>query len=133
MASTIVAFPLMYQFAKVAFASVDTHLEEMAHSLGAGSGRVFATVTLPLAWHGLVAGVVLSYARALGEFGATIMVAGNVSGRTTTAAAAIYLAYFDGDTRSAGLYALILGALNLLFVLSLNLWTGRKRTPGYPS
>ena len=80
LAGTVVAFPLMYQSAKAAFRGIDTQLEDAARTLGASEGRVFLTITLPLAWHGLAAGVVLSFARALGEFGATIMVAGNIPG-----------------------------------------------------
>ncbi|MBP1764704.1 MAG: modB [Firmicutes bacterium] len=76
LAGTVVSFPLMYQSTKAAFANVDHTLEEAARTLGAGEWRVFLTVTLPLAWQGLVAGLILSFSRALGEFGATIMVAG---------------------------------------------------------
>jgi len=77
-ASAVVAFPLAYQSAKAAFVSVDPLLLDVARSLGAAPARVFWTVTVPLSWPGLAAGAVLSFARALGEFGATIMVAGNI-------------------------------------------------------
>jgi len=92
LAATVVAFPLMYQSAKAAFKSVDENFEKAARTLGASELRIFLTVTLPLAWPGIVAGLVLSFARALGEFGATLMVAGNIPGRTQTIPTAIYFA-----------------------------------------
>ncbi len=126
-ASTIVAFPLMYQSARAAFLGIDQHLVDAARSLGARKARVFWTVTLPLSWTGLVAGAILSWARALGEFGATIMVAGNIAGKTVTAPTAIYLAAEDGDYRTAGFYAAIVTLCNLVFVVGLNVWLRHVR------
>ena len=127
LASTAVAFPLMYQSAKAAFVSIDLHLSDAARSLGATPHHVFWTVTIPLSWTGLVAGAVLSFARALGEFGATIMVAGNIAGQTTTMPTAIYMAAEGGDLKVAGIYSAMLAVCNLLFIMSLNTWTRRKR------
>ena len=130
LAAVVVAFPLMYQSAKAAFQSVDTRLEDAARTLGAGEARVFLTVTLPLAWPGLVAGMVLSFARSLGEFGATVMVAGNIPGETTTVPLAIFFLADAGDLRAAGLYALVISALSMAMVVALNVWT-RRRRPGW--
>jgi molybdate transport system permease protein len=130
LAAVVVAFPLMYQSAKAAFQSVDTRLEDAARTLGAGETRVFLTVTLPLAWPGLVAGTVLSFARSLGEFGATVMVAGNIPGETTTVPLAIFFLADAGDLRAAGIYALVISALSMVMVVALNVWT-RRRRPGW--
>jgi molybdate transport system permease protein len=128
LAAAVVAFPLMYQSAKAAFQSVDPRLEDAARTLGAGEARVFLAVTLPLAWPGVVAGMALAFARSLGEFGATAMVAGNIPGETTTVPLAIYFLADAGELRTAGLYALGISALSMILVVGLNVWT-RRRTP----
>lgn len=125
-ASAVVSFPLMYQSARAAFLAIDRGLEDVARTLGAHELRVFFTVTLPLAWPGLIAGVVLAFARALGEFGATAMVAGNIPGRTTTVPLAIYFLAEAGDLRAAGIYALIISALCMALIVALNVWTRRR-------
>ena len=124
-ASAIVAFPLVYQSARAAFAARSDELEIVARCLGASKMRAFWTVAVPLAWPGLLAGAVLAFARALGEFGATVMVAGNVAGKTLTAPVAIYFAADDGDLRSAAIYAAILAIFNLLFLIGLNVYRRR--------
>ena len=116
----------MYQSVKAAFQSIDPKLEDAARTLGANEMRVFLTVTLPLAWPGVVAGVVLSFARALGEFGATIMVAGNIPGKTQTLPLAIYFAAESNDMTLAGLYVLIISLLTFSLILWVNLWTKKK-------
>lgn len=126
LAGTVVAFPLMYQSTKSALQGVDRSLEDAARTLGAGEWRVFFSVTLPLAWHGLVAGLVLSFARALGEFGATIMVAGNIPGKTQTLPLAIYFAAEGNDLTLAGLYVLIISAMTFSLIFWLNLWAKSK-------
>jgi molybdate transport system permease protein len=128
LAGTVVAFPLMYQSTKAAFQSIDTRLEDAARTLGAGEWRVFWTITVPLAWPGLVAGLVLSFARALGEFGATIMVAGNIPGKTQTIPLAIYFAAEANDMTTAGLYVLIISLITFSMILWVNLWA-RKKNP----
>jgi molybdate transport system permease protein len=132
LASAVVSFPLMYQSAKAAFQAVDRGLEDAARTLGAGEARVFLTVTVPLAWPGLVAGTVLAFARALGEFGATAMVAGNIPGKTTTVPLAIYFLAEAGELRAAGAYALLISGASLALIVALNVWT-RRRTPGWKS
>lgn len=126
-AGAIVAFPLMYQSAKAAFRSVDPNLEDAARTLGAGEWRVFWTVTIPLAWPGLVAGLVLSFSRALGEFGATIMVAGNIPGKTQTLPLAIYFAAESNDLTLAGFYVLIISLITFTAIFGLNTWTRSRR------
>jgi len=86
----VMSFPLFVLFARVAFEEVNPRLEQIARTLGAGNLRVFCTITLPLASRGIVGGMLLAFARALGEFGATIMVAGNIPGRTSTLSLAIF-------------------------------------------
>ena len=86
----VMSFPLLVRTARVAFQEVNPRLEQIARTLGAGEWRVFFTVSLPLAGRGIAAGTLLAFARALGEFGATIMVAGNIPGRTSTIALSIY-------------------------------------------
>jgi molybdate transport system permease protein len=89
-ALAVMSFPLLVRSARVAFEGVDPRLEQIARTLGAREWRVFATITLPLARRGIAAGMILSFARALGEFGATIMVAGNIPGQTSTLSLAIF-------------------------------------------
>ena len=96
-AAAVVAFPLMYLTARAALEQVDSHFLQAARTLGASEWRVFREVALPLAWPGVLAGTILSFARALGEFGATLMLAGNIPGRTATIPIAIYFAVEADD------------------------------------
>lgn len=89
-ALAVMSFPLLVRSARVAFEEVPVRLEQIARTLGAGEARVFFTLTFPLAFRGVASGILLSFARALGEFGATILVAGNIPGRTSTLSLAIY-------------------------------------------
>lgn len=86
----VMSFPLLVRSARIAFEEVNPRLEQIAATLGAGRGRVFLTITLPLAARGIVGGMILAFARALGEFGATIMVAGAIPGQTATVSLTIY-------------------------------------------
>jgi molybdate transport system permease protein len=86
----VMSFPLLVRSIRVAFEEINPRLEEIARTLGAGNFRVFCTITLPLASRGIVGGMILAFARALGEFGATIMVAGNIPGKTSTLSLAIF-------------------------------------------
>ncbi len=126
LASTVVAFPLMYQSAKAAFKSVDPSFEKVARTLGANECRVFFTVTLPLAWPGILAGVVLSFARALGEFGATLMVAGNIPGKTQTIPLAIYFAVDSGDDVTARTLVAIITVFSFLVIYAVNRWAKKQ-------
>jgi molybdate transport system permease protein len=115
-ASTIVSFPLMYQAAKAGFELIDPDLEAVAKTLGANGWQVFWHVTLPLAWPALLSGFLLSFARGLGEFGATLMVAGNIPGRTETLPLGIYNAVERGRTGQAWGWVICLFALSFLFL-----------------
>lgn len=126
LAATVVAFPLMYHSAKAAFEGVDSNLEDAARTLGSGSWRVFWTITMPLSWSGLVAGLVLSFARALGEFGATIMVAGNIPGKTQTIPLAIYFAAEANDLTLAGAYVLMISGITFFLIFGLNIWSKKR-------
>lgn len=106
-AAAIVAFPLVFKAARAAFESVDGNLEKAARSLGYEEIKVFARVTLPLAWPGILAGSMLAFARAMGEFGATLMVAGSLPGRTQTLSIAIYDAVAAGEDRTAHFLVLV--------------------------
>ncbi|MNQ02068.1 Molybdenum transport system permease protein ModB [compost metagenome] len=106
-AAAIVAFPLVFKSARAAFENVDAQLENAARVLGVSEVGVFFRVTLPLAARGIVAGVLLAFARALGEFGATLMIAGSLPGRTQTLSVAIYEAVQAGDDRTANLLVLV--------------------------
>ncbi len=122
-ASAVAAFPLFLLPARGAFESVDPGLEDVARLLGRSELSVFLAVTLPLAWRGLAAGVVLAFARALGDFGATLMVAGNIPGLTQTAALAIYDAVQINDTARAGQLTLLISlvAIVALVIVQRNL------------
>ena len=106
-AATVMSFPLMYMTTKGAFEQVDTNIENAARTLGAGEWKVLYSVTLPLAWPGVLAGTILSFARALGEFGATLMIAGNIPGKTATIPVAIYFAIVDGNMKEANILMII--------------------------
>ncbi|MBF0674680.1 molybdate ABC transporter permease subunit [Pseudomonas sp.] len=106
-AASIVAFPLVFKPARAAFEAVDGQLEQAARVLGLSELAVFFRVTLPLAWRGILAGVLLAFARALGEFGATLMVAGSIPGKTQTLSIAVYEAVQAGQDDVANLLVLI--------------------------
>ena len=101
LASAVVSFPLITRTIMVAMGSVDSRLEMSARSLGAGSWRVFLTITVPLAYQGILAGVLLGFVRALSEFGATVVVAGNIKGQTQTIPLALFTSVQTGDDRAA--------------------------------
>lgn len=126
LAAMVVSFPLMLQSAKGALKSVDPHLEDMARTLGSGELKVFLTVTLPLAWPGLLSGTVLSFSRAMGEFGATAMVAGNIPGKTQTIPVAVFFAAESNNLAVAGQYVLIISAITFALTFWANRWARKK-------
>jgi len=127
LAGTVVSFPLMYQSTKAAFDSIDKTLEDAARTLGANEWRVFWTVTIPLSWPGLISGLVLSFSRTLGEFGATIMIAGNIPGKTQTIPLAIYFATESNDLTIAGMYVIIISVATFSIIFGLNYWKEKKQ------
>jgi molybdate transport system permease protein len=132
LAAATVAFPLMYLSARAALEQVDPDLAEAARTLGANEWRIFCEILIPLAWPGLLAGLILTFARALGEFGATLMIAGDIPGRTETIPLAIYFAVESGDMRRAWLWciadvAISLALLAALYYFTQSLRVGRTR------
>jgi molybdate transport system permease protein len=119
-AATVMALPLLVRTAKAAFESVDRDLERAAYTLGRSELRTALEVTLPLARNGILAGLVLAFARALGEFGATLMLAGNIPGKTATVPLAIYTAVQTGEDARAVLLVGILTALSCVVIVVAN-------------
>ena len=118
-AAVVVSTPLVFKSARAAFDAVDRNLENAARTLGTNELAVFARVSLPLAWRGVAAGAMLAFARGMGEFGATLMIAGNLPGRTQTLSLAVYEAVQAGDdTRAASLVVLTSVLCVLILVLS---------------
>ncbi len=115
-AATIVAFPLVFKAARAAFETVDPQLEDAARTLGINEWAIFFRVSLPLAWRGILAGLLLSFARALGEFGATLMVAGSIVGKTQTLSIAVYEAVQAGQDSTAN-FLVIVTSITCLAVL----------------
>lgn len=124
-AATVVSFPLVFKAARAAFENVEPQLEDAARTLGIGDAAVFFRVTLPLAWRGILAGLLLSFARALGEFGATLMVAGSIPGKTQTLSIAIYEAVQAGQDHTAN----VLVGITSLVCITVLLGAG-KLLPG---
>lgn len=110
-AATVVAFPLVFTSARAAFENINHDLEKAARVLGAGELKVFLHVTLPLAMRGITAGTMLAFARAMGEFGATLMIAGNIPGKTQTLSMAIYDAVQSGNDALANSLVLTISVL----------------------
>ncbi|MGI0494363.1 molybdate ABC transporter permease subunit [Alkalinema pantanalense CENA528] len=122
-AATVVTFPLMYRTALGAFEQIDGHLLQAARTLGASEGEIFWRISLPLALPGILAGATLAFARGLGEFGATLMLAGNIPGVTTTIPLAIYHAVEAGETRQAWLWSGVILSISLSAIAFINLWS----------
>lgn len=125
-AATVVIFPLIYKSARAALEGVDARYEDAARSLGASEWRVFLSVSLPLAWRGVFAGVMLAFARGMGEFGATLMIAGNIPGKTQTLALAIYSAFQAGEDMRATLLALVTSVLCVALLAGAELLLKRR-------
>jgi molybdate transport system permease protein len=116
-AATIVAFPLVFKAARAAFENVDPQWEDAARTLGLSEWSIFLRVSLPLAWRGILAGLLLAFARALGEFGATLMVAGSMAGQTQTLSIAVYEAVQAGQDSIASTLVLITSVTCIVVLL----------------
>jgi molybdate transport system permease protein len=110
-AAAVVAFPLVFTSARAAFEGIDTHFEQCARVLGANEVKVFVQVTLPLAMRGIAAGTMLAFARAMGEFGATLMIAGNIPGKTQTLSLAVYDAVQSGNDALANVLVAVISVM----------------------
>ena len=125
-AAVVVSFPLMYKTILVSMEQIDQSLIETAEIFGATRWQIFFRIVLPLAWPGILAGIMLSFARALGEFGATMMIAGGIPGRTQTIPLAIFFAAETGDMATAMVWVLIISAFSIGLMYILN---GLKAKP----
>jgi molybdate transport system permease protein len=126
-AATVVAFPLMYITARAALEQVDPPLLQAARTLGASEARIFREIALPLAWPGVLAGTILSFARALGEFGATLMLAGNIPGKTETIPIAIYFAVEANEIQRAMAWCAVDVGISIALLGGLYYWTHAQR------
>ena len=125
-AATVVSFPLMYKTSLAAFNQIDTSLLACARTLGASEWRVFWQILLPLAKPGIIAGTLLAFARSLGEFGATLMLAGSIPGKTETIPIAIFFASESGNMKEALIWVLVILAISLGVITSVNFWSESK-------
>jgi molybdate transport system permease protein len=120
-AAIVVAFPLMYQSAKTGFESIDHDIEDAARVDGANAFKLFIFISIPLAIKSIISGGILSFARALGEFGATLMFAGNIPGKTQTTPTAIYIAIDSGNMQMAWLWVACMIGISFLMLISVHL------------
>ncbi|WP_367565207.1 molybdate ABC transporter permease subunit [Lacrimispora sp.] len=125
LAAVVISFPLMYRSARGAFEQVDENVLHAARTLGVPERKIFWRVLLPMARPGILSGGVLAFARGLGEFGATAMIAGNIAGKTRTLPLAIYSEVAAGDMGEAGQYVLVIVAVSLIIVAGMNAMAGK--------
>jgi molybdate transport system permease protein len=121
-ASTVVSFPLMYRTVRGALEQIDLNLIYAARTMGMSEGTIFWKIIVPLSWPSIAAGGVLAFARALGEFGATIMLAGNIPGKTRTMSVAVYSAVQAGDRALAYRWVMIIMLISFISVILMNYW-----------
>ncbi len=121
-AATVVSFPIMYRTTRGALEQVDKNLIYAARTLGLGEWTIIIKVILPNCWPGIGAATILAFARAIGEFGATIMLAGNIPGKTQTMAVAIYTAVQGGNRQLAYQWVLVIMAISISTILLMNYW-----------
>ncbi len=125
--ATIVALPLMYKTARGAFEQIDPNLLNAARTLGSSEWKIFWRIQVPLAWPGIAAGTILAFTRALGEFGATLMLAGNIPGKTQTIPLAIYFAAQGGNMSKAMIWVVLVSVLSFSVILTMNLWLDKQQ------
>ncbi|MCR4944171.1 MAG: molybdate ABC transporter permease subunit [Clostridium sp.] len=121
-AASVVSFPMMYRTARSAFEQIDSNIIYAARTLGLSEFKIFYKIAVPLAFPGIIGGLVLSFARAIGEFGATLMIAGNIPNKTQTMPLAIFFAVEGNDMRTALIWVLIIVTLSIVSILILNYW-----------
>lgn len=125
-AATVIAFPLMYRNARAAFEQVDVNLIYAGRTLGMSDTEIFFRVVLPTAGPGILSGTILTFARALGEYGATSMLAGNIPGKTATISQRIAMVIQDGDYLTAGIWTMIVILIAFVIVFLMNLISGKN-------
>lgn len=129
-AAVVVSFPIMYRTARGALEQVDVNLIYAARTLGMSEAKIFFRIQLPAAWPGVAAATILAFARAVGEFGATIMLAGNIPGRTQTMSVAIYTAVQSGDRSLAYYWVAIIMGISFFTIFLMNYWMGYQERRG---
>ena len=125
-AATVIAFPLMYRNARAAFEQIDVNLVYAGRTLGMSEAKIFWKVVIPTAGPGIISGTILTFARALGEYGATSMLAGNIPGKTGTISQKIAMVIQDGDYLTAGVWVIIVLIIAVIVIFLMNLFTGRN-------
>lgn len=126
-AATVVAFPLVYRTTRGALEQIDQNIINAARTLGMKEERIFWRIAVPMAWPGIMSGIVLGFARALGEFGATLMLAGAIPGKTVTMPLSIYFAVQGGDMKTAQTWVILIIILSFMSMLSMNYLSRRGR------
>jgi len=127
-AACVASFPILYRSLRAAFEGVDKDLVDVARISGYGEAGVFFKVYIPLCWREIAAGTIIAFARAIGEFGATIMIAGNIPGKTRTMSIAVYTAMQSGNRQEAYRWVIVILILSLAVLLVMNFWSGRRYT-----
>lgn len=129
-AATVIAFPLMYRNARAAFEQVDVNLIYAARTLGMGEAELFWRVVLPTAGPGVASGTILTFARAMGEYGATSMLAGNIAGKTGTISQKIAMVLQNGDYLTAGIWVAVVFLIAFVLIAAMNLISGKVMGEG---
>lgn len=127
LAAVVISFPLMYRAARGAFEQVDPDVLSAGRTIGMSEWKIFWKVQLPIAWPGVISGAVLAFARGLGEFGATAMIAGNIKGKTRTLPLAVYSAVASGNMKEAGEYVEVLVCISFIVVICMNYFSMEKK------
>lgn len=125
-AATVIAFPLMYRNARAAFEQIDVDLIHAGRTLGMSETEIFWRIVIPISGPGIASGTMLTFARAMGEYGATSMLAGNIPGKTATISQKIAMVIQDGDYKTAGLWVAVVLAIALLITILVNLISGKQ-------
>ena len=125
-AATVISFPLMYRNARASFEQLDANLIYAARTLGMSELQIFWKIAVPNAGPGIIAGTILTFARALGEYGATSMLAGNIPGKTLTISQKIAMVIQDGDYLTAGVWVIIILAIAFCIIVAMNLVAGKN-------
>ena len=125
-AATVIAFPLMYRNARAAFEQVDVNLIYAGRTLGMSEWRIFWKVVMPSAGPGILSGTILTFARAMGEYGATSMLAGNIPGKTGTISQKITMVIQDGDYQTAGIWVVVVFVIAFVAIFLMNVLSGKR-------
>lgn len=127
LAAVVISFPLMYRAARGAFEQVNPDVLSAGRTIGMSEWKIFWKVQLPITWPGVISGAVLAFARGLGEFGATAMIAGNIKGKTRTLPLAVYSAVASGNMKEAGEYVAVLVCISFIVVVCMNYFSMEKK------